>query len=53
MKQDANLLGYIDSDYARDIDDRKSTSGYVLSKWSSNMLEFKEVGNCHTIIYRS
>ncbi|CAA7019223.1 unnamed protein product [Microthlaspi erraticum] len=24
-----NLLGYTDSDYARDMDDRKSTSGYV------------------------
>lgn len=24
-----NLLGYTDSDYARDVDDRKSTSGYV------------------------
>ena len=27
--KDVNLLGYTDSDYARDIDDRKSTSGYV------------------------
>ncbi|XP_074327353.1 secreted RxLR effector protein 161-like [Apium graveolens] len=25
----SNLLGYTDSDYARDVDDRKSTSGYV------------------------
>ena len=27
--KDVNLLGYVDSDYVRDIDDRKSTSGYV------------------------
>lgn len=26
---DARLLGYTDSDYARDVNDRKSTSGYV------------------------
>ncbi|PNX62285.1 copia-type polyprotein, partial [Trifolium pratense] len=37
----ANLLGWSDSDYARDLDDRKSTSGYVLMlgtgtiSWSS------------------
>lgn len=26
---EVNLLGYTDSDYARDVDDRRSTSGYV------------------------
>ena len=28
--KDVNLLRYTDSNYARDIDDRKNTSGYVL-----------------------
>ena len=27
--KDVNLLGYTDSDYVQDIDDRKSTSGYI------------------------
>ena len=36
------LIGYTDSDYARDLDDRKSTSSYVFMlslgavSWSSN-----------------
>ena len=32
--KEPRLMGYCDSDYARDIDDRKSTSGYIfLNGW--------------------
>jgi hypothetical protein len=43
------IEGYSDSDFAGDVDDRKSTSGYVFSHKRSNIVE-KLQANRHCII---
>ncbi|PNX84722.1 hypothetical protein L195_g040785 [Trifolium pratense] len=51
--KDDELFGWSDLDYAGDLDDRKSTSGYVVMvgskavSWSS-----KKATNCHTIHHK-
>ena len=47
-----NLVSYSDSDYTGDIEDRKSTSGYVflLSSGCSSMV-FKETTSGHSLYY--
>ncbi|BBG92824.1 ADP glucose pyrophosphorylase large subunit 1, partial [Prunus dulcis] len=43
---DGKLLAFTDSDYAGDMEDRKSTSGYVV-------MEFEKTANCYAIYYGS
>ena len=31
QKSDLSVVGYVDADYARDLDDRRSTTGYVFT----------------------
>ena len=31
QKSDLSIVGYVDADYARDLDDRRSTTGYVFT----------------------
>lgn len=47
----SDFVGFIDSDYAGDIDDRKSTSGHVFMKLWSNYMVLKEAANRDPIHY--
>jgi hypothetical protein len=31
QKSDVSVVGYVDADYARNLDDRRSTTGYVFT----------------------
>ncbi|KAL0438934.1 UNVERIFIED_CONTAM: Retrovirus-related Pol polyprotein from transposon TNT 1-94 [Sesamum latifolium] len=47
---DACLKGYCDSDYAGDVDDCKSTTGFVFLLWRKcNFMMLKEAINCDSI----
>jgi len=47
----SDLIGSTDSDFARDQDDRRSTSGYAFmlstSGFNGCFIVFKEAANCH------
>ena len=48
------LAVYTDSDFAGDVDSKKSTSGYVFSHgWSCSGLAFKEATNSYSLHHRS
>ena len=46
------LIASSGSDYAGDIDTRRSTSGCVTEKWSVNSIEEQEAGDCRSIYSR-
>ena len=47
------LQGYVDVDFASDIDSRKSTIGFVYSRWYSYILGVKSTKDYYFIYYRS
>ena len=48
-----NLYGSADADWAGDVDDRRSTTGYSFHVRSSNQLEYQEATYCSNIYQRS
>jgi hypothetical protein len=46
QSEDNHLSGYIDSDFAGNLDDRKNTSGYAFHWHESDLLGIKEATHC-------
>ncbi|KAH9782617.1 hypothetical protein KPL71_008982 [Citrus sinensis] len=49
FSNDYKLVGYSDNDWGRDVDDRKSTTGFVLHGRYCFHMDVKEATNCHAI----
>ena len=47
------LEGYVDANFASDIDSRKITTGFVFTLGGTAILGFKSTKNCHFVYYRS
>ena len=51
-ESNSQLIGYSDSDFARDVGDRKSTSGYIyiFLRWNGNQLGFTKIKHCGSVL---